>query len=271
MTSDLTLLLVSVGAALVAGLVLGALLGFMLRRGTVRAAPKVAPPGGDEILRIDGDPAARKLVLRVAGSPVAGADSIADPEVREHVRALLRLLDIAPENAAPASDKPAAPVTGAAARPPAAPAAPLINPRIAPASAELPAQGPVVPTPRPDVPPAVAPAAPDDLSAPFLTRLTASFRPQPAPELLKPAPAPPVRALKGMPAAKPPPDMFEQINAILQRKLAGQPGAPDIELFGADGELRIQVGREVFRQVEDVNDERARGWIREAVAEWEAG
>ena len=71
-------------------------------------------------------------------------------------------------------------------------------------------------------------------------------------------------------ASQPPADMFEQINAILQRKLAGQPQAPEIHLYGEAGELRIKVGSAVFHKVEEVSDERARGWIREAVSEWEA-
>ena len=262
MNSDFSFLLLSIGAALVAGVVLGLLAAALFRRGMVPAAPSV-PSAGTEILRIDGDPLSQKLVLRLSGVPAASADSIADAEVREHVRALMQLLASEPE-------KPAAPVAGTPASPDVAPAAAApASPLVSSAPAELRAAATAPPPPDPKDLSAPAPAAPDDLSAPFLTRLTTSLRPQAAP--LKPPPAPAARAAKAQADAKPPAAMFEQINAILQRKLLTQPNPPEIELYADEGELRILVGSDVFRQVEDVTDERARGWIREAVAEWEAG
>ena len=255
MNNDIQLFLLSVGGALVAGFVLGALVGALLQRGAARPAPIYAPVG-NEILRIDGDPAEQKLLLRVAGALIDSADSIADVEVREHVRALMRLLG--PDAPAPAS------------APDAAAAAPSPSAATWTAPSEPRASLPALPPPAIDAGAPSQPEEPDDLSAPFLTRLTASLRPQVPVAPLKPKPAPVVRAPKVVPAGPPPADMFEQINVILQRKLAGQPQAPDIKLFGEDGGLRILVGHDVFRSVEDVTDARVRGWIREAVAEWEA-
>ena len=254
MNSDIQLFLLSVGAALAAGFVLGALVGAMLRRGAARPAPTYAP-GGNEILRIDGDPMEHKLLLRVAGAPIDGADAIADVEVREHVRALMRLLG--PDAPAPAF----APDTAAA---------PSVNAVARTAPSEPRASAPAIPPPALGAGPLLLPDTSDDFSAPFLTRLTASLRPQAPVAPGKPKPAPVVRGPKVVPAGPPPADMFEQINVILQRKLAGQPQAPVIKLFGQDGELRLMVGHEVFRKVDDVTDPRVRGWIREAVAEWEA-
>lgn len=268
MNSDLGLLLVSVGAALLAGLVLGTLLGALLRRGVARPAP-LPPPSGNAILSIEGDPVLRRLTLRVGGQPVAGADSIADVAVREHVRALLRLLDQDPAAPpAPAAFSAAAPAPApvALSAEPSAPAAVAAPPAPAALSAE-----PSAPAPLPAAEPLAAPLpeVEDDLSAPFLSRLRSSLQPQPVPAP-KPAAVPLVRMPKLAAAAQPPADMFEQINAILHRKLAAMPLAPDIQLYGEDGELRILVGGAVYRKVEEVSDDRARGWIREAVSEWEA-
>jgi hypothetical protein len=245
MNSDFTFLLISAGAALVAGIVLGVLGMAIFRRSPVRAAPLVGGPR-DEVLKIEADPLTRQLKLRISGLPVAGVDSIADVNVREHVRALMHSLALEP-------DAPAAPVT-----PPVAPVAIPLAPTAASAAGEPSSSNP---TP--------LPAAPDDLSAPFLTRLTDSLRTQAAPAAVKLTPAP--RPARNQPGVKPPSDVYEQINAILQRKLAAQSHAPAIEIYDQDGELRILVGGEVVRQVDAVTDEAARTLIRESVAEWEAG
>lgn len=65
--------------------------------------------------------------------------------------------------------------------------------------------------------------------------------------------------------------MVEQINRILEGKLAGQPvSARAVRLAeGPDGSVRVYIGVQVYG-LEDVPDPAIRAVIREAVEEWEA-
>jgi hypothetical protein len=65
--------------------------------------------------------------------------------------------------------------------------------------------------------------------------------------------------------------MIEQINDILQRKLAEAPGASrGVRLLeGAGGALRVFIGLQSFN-LEDVPDADVKRMIRDAVAEWES-
>ena len=65
--------------------------------------------------------------------------------------------------------------------------------------------------------------------------------------------------------------MFQQIDAILQKKLRAYPNAPDMLIYEDAGELCIRVGNAIYHSYEDVADEQARALIRQSVAEWEAG
>jgi hypothetical protein len=71
-------------------------------------------------------------------------------------------------------------------------------------------------------------------------------------------------------AAKKPLSMVEQIDTILQRKLAETSGGPrGVRLVeGMDGSLRVFVGVLSYA-FEDVPDDEVKRMIREAVAEWE--
>lgn len=66
--------------------------------------------------------------------------------------------------------------------------------------------------------------------------------------------------------------MVEQINKILDQKLAELPGANrGVRLVeGAGGSVRVYVGVEGYDAIDDVPDAEIRRLIREAVAEWEA-
>jgi hypothetical protein len=68
-----------------------------------------------------------------------------------------------------------------------------------------------------------------------------------------------------------PASMIEQINAILDRRLAGSSGdRRGIRLFeGTDGSVRVFVGLNSY-EIDSVPDEDVRQIIRDAVAEWEA-
>jgi hypothetical protein len=70
---------------------------------------------------------------------------------------------------------------------------------------------------------------------------------------------------------KKPLSMVEQIDGILQRKLAETSGGPrGVRLVeGSDGSLRVFVGVLSYAY-EDVPDDEVKRMIREAVAEWEA-
>ncbi len=65
--------------------------------------------------------------------------------------------------------------------------------------------------------------------------------------------------------------MIEQINDILQRKMAEAPGASrGVRLLeGAGGVLRVFIGLQSFN-LEDVPDADVKRMIRDAVAEWES-
>ncbi len=71
--------------------------------------------------------------------------------------------------------------------------------------------------------------------------------------------------------AKKPLSMVEQIDAILQRKMAESPSGPrGVRLVeGSDGSLRVFVGVLSYAY-EGVPDDEVKRMIREAVAEWEA-
>ncbi|MBM3123252.1 MAG: hypothetical protein FJZ97_13870 [Chloroflexi bacterium] len=71
--------------------------------------------------------------------------------------------------------------------------------------------------------------------------------------------------------AKKPLSMVEQIDAILQRKLAETSGGPrGVRLVeGSGGSLRVFVGVLSYAY-EDVPDDEVKRMIREAVAEWES-
>ena len=66
--------------------------------------------------------------------------------------------------------------------------------------------------------------------------------------------------------------MIEQINRILEGKLAGQPAASRaVRLVeGPGGAVRVYIGVQAF-SLDEVPDPAIRSLIREAVAEWEAG
>jgi hypothetical protein len=70
--------------------------------------------------------------------------------------------------------------------------------------------------------------------------------------------------------AKKPLSMVEQIDAILQRKMAESGGPRGVRLVeGSDGSLRVFVGVLSYAY-EGVPDDEVKRMIREAVAEWEA-
>jgi hypothetical protein len=66
--------------------------------------------------------------------------------------------------------------------------------------------------------------------------------------------------------------MIEQINRVLEAKLASQPAAARAVRLaeGPDGSVRVYVGTQPYA-VDEVPDPAIRAAIREAVAEWEAG
>jgi hypothetical protein len=84
---------------------------------------------------------------------------------------------------------------------------------------------------------------------------------------------PPRRVEERRPEEKPKPgSMVEQINLILESKLAAQPasGRAVRLVEGPDGSVRVYVGVQPYN-LEEVPDPAIRAAIREAVAEWEAG
>ena len=75
------------------------------------------------------------------------------------------------------------------------------------------------------------------------------------------------------PEEKPKPgSMVEQINLILETKLANQPGSSRAARLveGPDGSVRVYIGVQPYN-LDEVPDPAIRAAIREAVAEWEAG
>jgi len=64
--------------------------------------------------------------------------------------------------------------------------------------------------------------------------------------------------------------MLEEINAILQRSLAGTPDRGVRLLPDASAGVKVFIGVKSY-EIEDVPDEEIKGLIRQAVAEWEAG
>jgi len=75
-------------------------------------------------------------------------------------------------------------------------------------------------------------------------------------------------------AVKPPAgklSMVEQINQILDRNLAEEPGSRrGVRLVdGPAGSIRVYLGVEGFDAIDDVPDPEVRRLIREAVSEWE--
>jgi hypothetical protein len=255
MNQDILLFLVTVIAALMAGALFGAIVVSLFRRGAAAplATSQTPASSANELLRIDSDPRTNRLLLRVHGQPLLGVEAISDASLREQVRGLLVVLG---------AELPV--VTDPWRRPPATAGA------VAPAAA--PVARPEIGLPRVDatVQPLVDPPPPDDdLNAPFLDRLLGSIVPRKSGSPARPARAA-ARKAGRPPPAEPPPSMFEQIDAILQRKLRAQTGAPNMRIYEEAGELRIRVGEEVLRQVDGVTDERARALLREAVSEWEA-
>ncbi len=226
---------ISLGAAFLAGLLAGGLIALLVWRSRTAAAPQRQSPGSAEWLRIDVDPATKQPALYLEGRPISQLDSIAEESVRAPVRSLMAVLQAG--ESAPKTP-PVAPITvpGAVANAPlAAPISVLDNRR-----------------------------------APFLERMKDSLI---RPGTVTPAQPGPVSAktAAGTRAeAAPAASMYEQINSILQSKLKAQPGAPDMEIYDDNGELRIRVGSVVYQHIDELNDEPARTLIRAAVAEWEA-
>lgn len=136
----------------------------------------------------------------------------------------------------------------------------------------------------PDETPVAPPASPpsltyeDELTRPFLARLRDSlfgvdYDTKPSTRMYSMRPSPPPK--KG--AAKEPDLMesgfgiprFEELNALVQQKLAALPDAPHTAIrVGRDGLLEIVVQGRVYEHIDEVPDEAVRHAIQEAVAIW---
>ena len=199
----------------------------------------VKPAKSIELLRIELDPATNQLRVQLAERPIKSAESIADPQLRAHVQALLQLL--APEKTE----------TEAALEP-------------AMHTAPQQTQPPVHVTT--DVP-----MLDDDFNAPFLERLRESLTRQRSYAMIKTSkPLKPPQPVKSARTSDKNADIFAQIDAILQNKLRVLPNALQVEIRGDDGGSLIVVGDQTYTQIDAIPDEGLRAHIRSAIAEWEA-
>ncbi|MEP0805533.1 MAG: hypothetical protein HRF47_08585 [Chloroflexota bacterium] len=120
--------------------------------------------------------------------------------------------------------------------------------------------------------PAETPAPPPP-PAPVSTPIT-STPPVPPPQppsptsASKPAPAPAKKAAEPEPA---PTSIVEQVNAILQTRIAGTPlASPGIILMeSATGGVLVYVGVNKYEGVDAIPDEAVKAAIRAAIVEWE--
>ncbi|GAB4452079.1 MAG: hypothetical protein OHK0041_15200 [Anaerolineales bacterium] len=116
--------------------------------------------------------------------------------------------------------------------------------------------------------PAATPAPPPP-PAPVSIPITSS---PPAPVTPPPSPAPVSKPAPGKKAAEPAPaSIVEQVNAILQTRIAGTPlASPGIILMeSVTGGVLVYVGVNKYEGVDAVPDEAVKAAIRAAIAEWE--
>jgi hypothetical protein len=127
------------------------------------------------------------------------------------------------------------------------------------------------------LPPSTASRPEDELDRPFLGRLRESvfgvdYAPGPARALFAPPPSvAPRRGKKKVEVPEPTYGIprFEELSALVQEKLAGEPDAPPASIrVGHDGMLEIVVDGRIYGHINDVPDETARRAIQSAVESW---
>jgi hypothetical protein len=129
----------------------------------------------------------------------------------------------------------------------------------------------------------VIPASPsparyeDELTRPFLARLRDSlfgvdYESKPSQRMYSPRPLSPASKGKAKESVEPPVfgiPRFEELNTLLQQRLAATPDAPPTTIrVGREGMIEILVQGRVYDHIDDVPDDSVRQAMREAVAIW---
>ncbi len=237
-------------------------------RSLLKARSKDADPyDAHEVLRVLRDRLTGRLVVEIAGRRYTQVGDIQDPNIqRGFLTTLQDLGGFATNVSAPVI----APVPEASL--PNIPVAPRAESPRAQASASTPA---TPPQPRADTAPRLEPSAPPP--APISSSPISNL---PQPRADGPLQMPSMNPLKQMqvlrelskqPPPPPPKSIAEQIDEILQEKIAGTPHRQrGLHVSaGPQGHALFQLDGKAYEGVDDLPDAEARAMVHAAIAEWE--
>ena len=236
-------------------------------RSLFKARSKDADPlDAHEVLRVLRDRLTGRLIVEIAGRRYTQVGDIRDPNIQRGFLTTLQDLGSLAANApAPViAPAPPAPLPGI-------PVAPLTeSPRVQDS-----ASGPATP-PRPATPtaPAANPTSPPaPISRPPISNLSQPRADEPLqlPSMNVFKQAQVLRERAKQPPPPPPKSIAEQIDEILQEKIAGTPHRQrGLHVSaGPQGHALFQLDGKAYEGVDDLPDVEARSLVRAAIAEWE--